>query len=179
MVDINNTLTDEELMEMYQNDDFAAFETLYSRHEKTVFSYLSKRLKNNDSIEEVFQNTFLKFHKVRKQYNKKYLLMQWLYTITRSELYDYCKKKRIHFEPLTEDHTKHLVNEELSNNNLPDLAKIKSLNEKERSALDLRYFSDKEFKEISQLLNTSPVNARKLVSRGIKKIQLAFKKDTL
>jgi RNA polymerase sigma-70 factor (ECF subfamily) len=171
-----DSLTDEQLMEKYQQGDYMAFEALYYRHEKTVFTYLSKRLRDSNAIEEIFQNIFLKFHKSKALYDKKYLFLKWLYTISRSELYDYCKKKRLVTTSI-DDVTlpaEQAINE--NNEGQIDLDEIKSLNDNEREALKLRYYSDMDFKDISNSLSTSQSNARKLVSRGIKKIKLSLKR---
>lgn len=55
-----------------------------------------------------------------------------------------------------------------------DLESEKQLSEKERSALKERYFGDKEFSEIAQILSTSESNTRKIISRGLKKLRLKY-----
>ena len=59
-----------------------------------------------------------------------------------------------------------------------DLDSIKTLSEKEKQALKLRYYSEEDFIEISKALNTSEANSRKLVSRGIKKLKAKLLGET-
>lgn len=159
------TLEDEKLMLEYQADNYSAFEVLYRRHKSLVYSYIYKRLKNKDQVEEVFQNIFLKFHRSRELYDPKYKFLQWLYTLARSELYDFCKKKRLVTISFDEEVFK--VEEEFEIEDV-DLSTLK---EKERLAIELRYFEEQEYEEIAKLLQTSQSNARKIVSRAILKLK--------
>ena len=53
----------------YQAGDNMAFDVLYSRHKDKVYSYLSKRLRDQDQCEDLFQKVFTKFHRSKKLYN--------------------------------------------------------------------------------------------------------------
>jgi RNA polymerase sigma factor (sigma-70 family) len=168
-------LEDEKLMELYKNGENMAFEVIYLRHKNRVYSYLDKRLSDKNIIEDIFQSIFVKFHKSRNLYNNKYSLLKWIYTICRSELLDSLKKNKIKLVQLTEDQ---LVVEAISDNNQIDLDAVKSLSEKEKIAIKLRYYSDEDFLEISKALETSEANSRKLVSRGIKKLKIKLLGET-
>ena len=161
-------LSDEKLMMHYLRGESLAFDVLYYRHKTKVSSYLARRLDNATDVGEVFQNVFLKVHKSRERYDPKYSLLQWLYTITRSELLDFLKKRRLPTDSIADDFAAPEVDE-----NRFDLAAVPGLSEKERKVLELKYLSDLEYDEISKLLGTSPVNTRKIVSRGLAKIRKA------
>lgn len=160
-------ITDEQLMEKYKQGNYMAFEALYYRHKDTVYSYLVKRLSDPESRNEVFQNIFLKFHKFKNRYDSKHLFLKWIYTISRSELYDYCKKKKLNAIPL--DETK--LSDEVNNESELDIEQVKSLTQNEMKAIKLKFYSEQDYQEISETLGTTQVNARKLVSRGLGKIR--------
>ena len=161
-------LEDEKLMELYKNGENMAFEVIYLRHKDRVYSYLDKRLSDKNVIEDIFQSIFVKFHNSRYLYSSKHPLLKWIYTICRSELLDSIKKNKAMFVQLSEDQ---LSVEPTELNDKIDLDSIKTLSEKEKQALKLRYYSEEDFIEISKALNTSEANSRKLVSRGIKKLK--------
>ena len=165
-------IKDEQLMINYQNGDNKAFEALYLRYESRVYSYLRKRLTDHNSVEEVFQNTFLKVHKSRHHFNPKFLFIQWLYTVARSELLDFCKKKKVvHIEYVDHgDHGDHGDQAPELDHSL-DLESYESLSANEREVLNLKFISDQDYEEISSALNISQSNARKIFSRAIKKIR--------
>lgn len=168
-------LEDEKLMELYKNGENMAFEIIYLRHKDRVYSYLNKRLSDKNIIADIFQSIFVKFHNSRHLYSSKHPLLKWIYTICRSELLDWVKKNKAMFVQLSEDQ---LSVEPTELNDKIDLDSIKTLSEKEKQALKLRYYSEEDFIEISKALNTSEANSRKLVSRGIKKLKAKLLGET-
>ncbi|OUR99694.1 hypothetical protein A9Q84_01325 [Halobacteriovorax marinus] len=160
--------SDEQLMEKYQQGDYMAFEALYLRHESTVFTYLNKRMADSSAKEEIFQNIFLKLHKCKHLYNSEHLFIKWLYTISRSELLDFCKKKKMK----TIEFDESLYQDSQTPKAEINLEDYKNLSDKEREAISLKYLSDEDYETISKKLNTSTSNARKLISRGLKKIRI-------
>ena len=166
-------LSDEKLMEEYIKDNMMAFEVLYNRHNARVYSYISKRVFDLSNAQEIFQNIFLKVHKLRFNYDQKHIFLKWLYTICRSELIDYFKYKKGIFEEF---------NEAKVIKDIPDITEpeinledYKNLTSNEKKALELRYYSEKDFDEISSILNTTPTNSRKIISRGIGKLRKKLK----
>ena len=165
-------LKDKELMLKYQDGDHMAFDVLYSRHKDKVYTYLTKRLHSQDEIHDLFQRVFVKLHKSRHLYKEKYEVLPWIYTVTKSEFLDFIKKNKIETIEFQEDNfssPKKDTNEEF------DLDSEKHLSEKEKTALKDRYYNDKDFSEIAQLLKTSESNTRKIISRGLKKLRAKYK----
>tara|TARA_R110002049_G_scaffold107988_2_gene255941 strand:- start:81 stop:614 length:534 start_codon:yes stop_codon:yes gene_type:complete len=162
-------LEDTKLMELYKNGENMAFEVIYLRHKDRVYSYLDKRLSDKNVIEDVFQSIFVKFHNSRHLYSSEHPLLKWIYTICRSELLDSVKKSRkIKLVSINEDQ---LICETKEIDDKIDLDSVKSLSDKEKLAIKLRYYSEEDFTDISKALKTSEANSRKLVSRGIKKLK--------
>ena len=163
-------------MQLYLKDEPQAFDIIYARYKNQVHRYLSKRLKKEEIVNDVFQNTFVKFHKSRKHYDPQYALIKWIYTIARCELLDYVKKKKLPTIQLEDFH-----GEQHSNSNAQepaiDLSKEKNLSKNEKEALNLRYYSDLDFIEISKKLETSESNTRKIISRGLKKLRSKYAGD--
>ena len=154
-------------MELYLKDEHFAFNVIYERYKSNVYSYLSKRLKDSAIVEEVFQNTFIKFHRFREKYDFKYPLLAWLYTLTRSEMLDYIKKNKVQFVQLGEELAIAVPKNE---SNLIEMD-LQGLNQNEKDAIRLRYYEDKDFDEISKALKISQSNSRKIISRAIKKLK--------
>ncbi|MDD0851820.1 sigma-70 family RNA polymerase sigma factor [Halobacteriovorax sp. GB3] len=160
-------LSDEELMAKYKLGESEAFDVLYSRFHQKVYAYLGKRLASQNAVDEVFQNVFLKFHKQRNNYNSDYAVSKWVFTIARSELYDFCKKKKV--EVIEFDENNH--GEQQDTKEELDLS---SLSSREREAIEGRYFKDLEYEEIAKDLNIAPANARKVISRAMTKLRKKF-----
>ena len=56
-----------------------------------------------------------------------------------------------------------------------DLVDASSLSTKEKDFIHFRYFQELSFKELSTKFKTSQVNARKIISRSLKKLRDEFK----
>jgi RNA polymerase sigma factor (sigma-70 family) len=157
--------SDEELMLAYQLGDSLAFKGLYARHSGRVYGYLKGKTRNEAIARDVFQATFLKLHKARSRYNSEFPFVSWLFTICRSELIDAMRKR----ERIQEE-VREVLPEMNSLKNDPefDVAEaIAQLPEKQREALELRYTQEFSFEQIAERLDTSPSNARKIVSRAL------------
>lgn len=165
--------TDEELMKLYVSGDAMAFEFLYNRHKDRVYTYLNRRLQDKQAVEDCFQSVFIKFHKSREKYSAEYPILAWLYTISRSEMLDLIKKRKLDTIEYNDD-VSHENDSYSFNQTEIDLEQEKSLNEKEKQAIQLRYLSDNDFDEIAKALKTSESNSRKLVSRGLQKLRLKY-----
>lgn len=159
-------------MELYQSGEYLAFEVIYQRHQSKVFTYLTKRISDGDTINDIFQNIFIKFHKSRTNYDSSYPLVKWIYTLCRNELLDHIKKPTVREVEYKEEHQP----SEDPEKSIPfEIEKEKSLSQNEIVAIKMRYYSDEDFDEISKKLSISTSNARKLISRGLKKLRHKYK----
>ena len=158
-------------MELYVQGEFKAFEVIYQRHKDKIYSYLTKRLNDKNSIEDVFQNIFIKFHKSKNNYDSNHPLMKWIYTISRSELLDHIKKKKV-TEVEYKDFDVQISKEEEVEK--LDLSSESQLSQNEKKAINLKFYSDQDYEEISKSLQTSQANVRKIISRGLKKLRLKY-----
>ncbi|MAF90306.1 MAG: RNA polymerase sigma factor [Bdellovibrionota bacterium] len=166
-------LKDEDLMKLYIDGDAMAFEYLYNRHKDRVYTYLNRRLLDSQVVDDVFQSVFVKFHKSRDRYSEEYPLLAWLYTIARSETLDHLKKRKLETSEFIDENFMAASSSEDFHSEI-NLEEEKSLSDNEKIAIQLRYLSDKDFDEIAKKLNTSKLNSRKLVSRGLKKLKLKY-----
>ena len=89
-----NNFSNEDLMVLYQNGDDMAFEILYRRNAPRVLGYLKSKLRNHTSAEDVLQLAFLKLHSSRALYDSKLQFLPWLFTISRSVLFDHLRKDK-------------------------------------------------------------------------------------
>ncbi len=73
--------SDEALMADYQADDLSAFDLLYLRYENRVYNYLLRLTGDQDTAADLFQETFLRLHHSRRQYDPKRRFSTWLFTL--------------------------------------------------------------------------------------------------
>lgn len=95
---------DVELYEKILTQDRQAFETLYDRYEKLVFSFAHRLAGDRTISEEVTQDVFLKLWNGTSVYQKdKGKFSSWLLTVTRNKVIDELRRlKRHDHEPMLE-----------------------------------------------------------------------------
>lgn len=165
--------SDEELMENYQMGNTAAFDILFHRHSARVFGFLFQRLSKKKEADDLLQEAFFKLHRSKHQYNSTLPFAPWLFSITRSVLLDYAKKKNLEDPVDTQelDRVPSMKYEPVES----DLGEVLAvLPQAQRQAIQLRVYNEETFEEIAARLSTSPENARQLFSRGLKKLREKF-----
>lgn len=148
-----------------------ALELFYNETAHLVFAFCRKKGITSQDGEDIVQIVYTKVYNKRGKYNPDYSPLAWLFVITKSEAKDYLKKSAIYGEYL-KDYGLFLdlsqMPDEKPINNEIDLS---SLNDKEKAALEQRYFDEKEFIEIAKNLGLTETNVRKIISRAIQKLK--------
>lgn len=172
-------LSDEGLMDLYQKGDFPAFQEIYLRHSKRVYQYLKVKTNSVESAQDLMQEVFEKLHHNRDKYNSQFPFLPWVFTISRNTLLDHYKKaesKLVKNSVFEEGIFEKLAEPALVDSHQDFSEILKDLSPTQKRAIELRYLSDWSFNQIARELSTSEENIRQLISRGIKKLKLSFKK---
>lgn len=170
--------SDEELMQAYQDGVDGAFDMLYSRYSSKVYGYLINRLKNSSWADDVLQATFLKLHISRAQYRKSLPFAPWLFTICKTALIDTARKRARTKEESNSEAVDLAVAPPAHFESSPKVVNpyIEKLSERERSAVQMRYSDDLPFEEIARRLETTPANARQILSRAVRSLKTLARK---
>lgn len=171
MKELKDELSDEDLMELYQSGDALAFEALYERHSGKVFAFLQKKA-NPQVARDLLQETFLKLHRSRQQYSPQYPFLPWIFTIARNAYLDFVRLNETKITqqssvvdvPATQPEPEEAWDANLSQ-------ALSTLPTNQKRAIELRYISEWTFEQIAAEMKTSPVNARQLISRSLKKLR--------
>ena len=162
--------SDEELMVLYQNGAESAFQLLYARHAAKILGYVQAKIKNTEKAHDIFQEIFVKIHRSKHLYNKNLPVLPWIFTITKNTLIDSVRKNKNESMQTEFADTLHSLPEDTSRG-LELGGILHGLPPPQKQALELRFFEEKTFAEIALVLNTSPLNVRQLVSRGLKRLR--------
>lgn len=165
--------TDEELMELYQKSDDAAFQILYQRYVGRILGYLRSKTGSDRNAQDLTQEVFLKLHRSREQYNKMLPLAPWIFSISRSVFLDFAKKKSFEDATAPEDFDQVEDTDKFSSHDLSETTAqaLAELPEDQRKTIQLRVLDEATFDEIAVRLSTSPQNARQIFSRGLRKLK--------
>jgi RNA polymerase sigma-70 factor (ECF subfamily) len=168
-MDILKKMTDEELVVSYYEGNNAAFDCLLERHNSNLFNYIYFIVKNKELAEDIFQDTFIKAIAMIQQgrYTETGKFRAWITRIAHNLIIDYFRQKK-NENAISND----TVSGDLLNNAmlcestvedklvraqiLSDVRKlIKQLPDNQREVLEMRYYHDLSFKEISEITGVS------------------------
>jgi RNA polymerase sigma-70 factor (ECF subfamily) len=90
------TPTDSALMLRYKDGDVAAFETLYRRHNDSLYRYLLRCCLDRDSAEDVFQEVWGKIIKSRGNYRRTAKFTTFLYRVAHNCFIDHIRRNKRH-----------------------------------------------------------------------------------
>ncbi|RKR83401.1 RNA polymerase sigma-70 factor (ECF subfamily) [Mucilaginibacter gracilis] len=185
-----NIQTDEELWQLIKQDSHTAFETLYLRYLKSVFTEINKRISDRDQAEDLTQEVFLSLWEKRVTSNPQGAIYPYIYGIAINKVFNYFRSNKIPanfietWETLPEDlaqlaelpqafkvaevtEMEHLLEEERSN-----------LPEKMRRVYELRYEKRLSIAEIADGLSISHNTVHNHLKEVRKRFTSALRKSS-
>jgi RNA polymerase sigma-70 factor (ECF subfamily) len=85
---------DSALMLRYKDGDVAAFETLYRRHNDSLFRYLLRMSRNRDSAEDIYQEVWRKIIESRQRYRPTAKFTTFLFRVTHNCFIDHTRRNK-------------------------------------------------------------------------------------
>jgi RNA polymerase sigma-70 factor (ECF subfamily) len=79
-------LSDEQLFQRYTDGDEHGFRLLMQRYEPRIQGFLRKRLNDEERVEDLTQDTFLRIHRARESYDPSRKFSTWIHTIANNLL---------------------------------------------------------------------------------------------
>ena len=92
---------DQKLYNDFLNGNEKAFEQLVIKYKKNIVYFISRYVKNIENSEDIFQEVMIYILEHKHDYNNKYSLKTYLYTIAKSKAIDYIRHEK-KIEPIDE-----------------------------------------------------------------------------
>jgi len=185
--------TDEELMARFQAGDSAAMEEIFARFQKPLFNFFYRMVSRRETAEDLVQETFLKLCRFGHTFcgsNAKFTT--WLYSVAGNQCRDYlrhsARRPEMPVADLEESYSEdpmeipppaqdspveeHLIRMEIRQELK---SAIKSLPEKERTAIVLREYHGLEYKEIAEVLGCPIGSVKVLIFRARQRLRERLK----
>lgn len=88
-------MTDQQLIKQYLAGDDRAFEQLYSRYRKQVYSYLNKMLPGQSAVvDDIYQGTWIKVVDNLKKYKDENRFIAYILRIARNQAIDHIRRSK-------------------------------------------------------------------------------------
>jgi RNA polymerase sigma factor (sigma-70 family) len=172
--------TDIELLREYtEKGSEEAFATLVKRHVSLVYSAALRQVREADAAQEVTQATFIILTRKARQLDERTIVSAWLYRTARFAAADFLKMRarRIKHEQEAARMQSSILEPAWAEiEPLIDDA-VNRLGEADRAAIVLRFFENKNFKEVGAALGLSEDTAQKRVTRAVDRLRKSFARD--
>jgi RNA polymerase sigma-70 factor (ECF subfamily) len=161
-------LTDNELIQLFQQGNTRAFDALIDRHQERIFNAINFMVKDSYLAEDLIQEIFIKIINNLKQnkYNDEGKFLPWALRIAHNFCVDHFRKvKRTPTIKTSDDqdlfeiikHSDHPADYKMTraqtHRNIQELVDL--LPEEQREIIVLRHYANLSFKEIAQMTNCS------------------------
>jgi len=159
----------------------AKFAPIYEKYYVAIFKFVLQRVENEQVASEIVSDVFAKaIFNLKKYKFKGYPFSAWLYRVAYNEIATKFRKKQKQRTVNIPDESWNLFsNDEDEENDIAiDLKKLKiclpKLKPNEIELIEMRFFEERPFKEIGEILELTTENARVKTHRVLKKLQKLF-----
>jgi RNA polymerase sigma factor (sigma-70 family) len=161
-------LTDNELIQQFQEGNTRAFDALIDRHQERIYNAILFMVKDSYLAEDLIQDIFIKIiHNLKlNKYNDEGKFLPWALRIAHNFCVDHFRKvKRTPTIKTSDDqdlfevikHADHSADYKMTRSqthrNIQELVDL--LPEEQREIIVLRHYANLSFKEIAQMTNCS------------------------
>jgi RNA polymerase sigma-70 factor (ECF subfamily) len=162
-------LSDQALLDMYQQGNREAVSQLLERHTRRVRDYVRMMVKDNDVADDLTQEILIKVVKVLDEgrYTDKGRFQPWLLRIARNRVLDYFRAQKqvktinessVGYDILgSKNMAEPSIEEEIISEQRAEeiRALVDELPEEQREVVKMRYYEGLSFKEIAELTGVS------------------------
>jgi RNA polymerase sigma-70 factor (ECF subfamily) len=182
-------LSDKELVTIVLSNK-EAFSVIIYRYEKALRRYISRLgVRDSRDAEDILQNSFIKVYRFLYSFDNSFSFSSWIYRIVHNETYDFFRTKKRRPEVTLDDDSQQLFlnietkdnPEQLFDKNVDKELLVKALenlDKKYKDVLLLRYSEDKDYKQISDILQIPEGSVATLIHRGKKALKTFLTKET-
>ena len=144
-----------QLIEALKNKDNKAFEQIYYETNKLVFSIIASIIKDDDTIADLMQETYIKMVRNINQYDSNKSFKTWLGTIARNTAIDFYRKNQHIVQVDITDEEGMVYQAKEIDLDLEHYAfeLLEILSEDERIIVLLRVIDELSFKEIANIVD--------------------------
>lgn len=159
--------------------DKEAFGEVYSTLYTPLYRYVFSKSHDRELVDDLCQQTFLKFYEALDSYEPEKSPLAYLFTIAKRLLINHREKKTFEsfdetlFETYSDDKAGGII-EKIDTRNLADLINtyLPSLTTDEQEVVRLYFYSELSYKEISEIMEKEEAYIRKIKERALKKLRI-------
>ena len=172
--------TEHDLLTALKQGDEKAFNTIYNKYVGQVYNFCKLYIINNDEIEEVVQDVFVRLWESRYAIREDDNFKGLLFIITRNLVFNETRKSFNHdfytvsiidaIENMTDENTSYDVEEDLETKDLSEFIDklISELPPQRQKIFNLSRKEQKTYREIAEMMNLSEKTVEHQISDALK-----------
>lgn len=180
------SLKDEELAKLSASDT-AYFGELIERYNSMLLRYVMRRSHaSKEDAEDIVQNSFIKMYRNINDFDSNFRFSSWAYRITHNEMIDWYRKQKSRPQLIISEEDEDVFASIAGDMNIEKEAIqkeikeeiesiIKTIDPKYQEVISLRFFEDKSYEEIADILQIPPGTVAIRLSRAKKILQEALR----
>lgn len=153
-------MNDKDILKLYKRDPRNAFGIVVKQHQEAIYWYIRKSVISHEDTNDIIQNTFKNAWPAFEKFKGNSSISTWLHRIATNEMYAHLKKNaKITYDT---EHVEYLLSQERDHGYFSGdeaqeiLAKaVASLPERQKEVFVLKYFQEKTYQEIVDILGGS------------------------
>ena len=174
--------TDAELYKEFLNGKEEAFNNIIRKYRKPLISFIMRFIKNIEVAEDIAQDTFVYVLINKTEYDFKYSLKTYLYTIAKCRAINYLKRERkvvSYDEAYTREKEEVYIDEDLikEENKKEIYEAIGKLKKSYQIVIYLKDIEGLKYKEISRILNKTVPQLKMMTHRARKSLEKTMRKE--
>ena len=159
-----------------------AFAPIYDKYYLPIFKFVVQRVENNELASEIVSDVFAKaIFNLKKYKFKGTPFSAWLYRVAYNEIANrHRRNKKIRTVNIPDEtwnlfqsEETEIVDHSFSIKKMKD--SMQKLKPNEVELIEMRFFEERPFKEMGEILELTTENARVKTHRALKKLQKLFK----
>lgn len=170
-------LSDDQLMVSFGRGDRSAFDLLYARYKQPLYGYLYRNCGNEASIDELFQDIWLKVIASSSRYKRRGKFRSWIFTLAHHCIVDFYRKSAR--QAVKQSAVEELASNQSTESRVRDSevllavqTAIASLPLEQRQAFCLREESGFSVKEIAEIQDISVEAAKSRLRYAYSKLRI-------
>lgn len=170
--------SDESIVAEITAGNVEMFAEIMARYEAKLTRYVIYLIHDNGTATDVVQETFIKAYQNLNSFNTKYKFSSWIYRIAHNEAMNAIKKHRFLYSEEVDDLPSKEYEQNISELIDGDLLKInvhdclKQLETKYREVIQLVYFENMKYDDVSDVLHIPSSTVGVWLSRAKSKLKL-------
>ena len=169
MIEMNNQLTDADLISKFVNEDSEALGVLMEKYRNKVYNYILMLVKDRNVADDVYQDVFIKISSFLKEgrYKDDGRFVHWVLRISHNKVIDHFRLQKNKKLVSTDDESRSNIAESIDTTGNVENKMIKqqleldvrklvdSLPIEQREVVILRHYLDMPFKDIAEQTGVS------------------------